>query len=262
MFSKGDEGGGVEVFVFKILEGITQPSDVLKTEVALKIRELYELELSQLRKNTQGIFNSLVCPSCGQEDQQDFLNNYIDRSFIPIMLRVLIDIFWFINNHLAFVKSRIKQDVPVWRDESYPSDSIQFRILSSKCFSQQYGESSPSVNTSPSWSSGKENAAETVLNRNSTPMQFPSYLETEFPENCKVNETNKIADSSRPRSYSTSWKTKIDTRLCDIASVPNIRHSMFEKDRETNYLRVIRELSREDRCSDGSGSLFRVVDRE
>jgi len=108
MFKSGESGSGVEMIVNKLLPENEYPSDdinQLRMKVVKQIWTLWELEINQIKKNLREIFDVSICPISGEEDQQDFLNNYTKRSFLPNLLRIFIEILWFINSHLSVIKN-------------------------------------------------------------------------------------------------------------------------------------------------------------
>jgi len=109
MFSWGNGGKGVPLLVSKLLVDIDYPQDIIekiKCDVAQKIWNRYELEIRKLKVNLKKTFYTDICPAAMEEDQQDFVNRYIKRSFIPLMVEILADMMAYIDTHPLILKFR------------------------------------------------------------------------------------------------------------------------------------------------------------
>jgi len=111
MISSGQGVKGVALLVSKLLEDYDYPNYLitqLKPYVAQKIWNQWEAKLSEVKENLNRTFDTVICPNKGDEDPQDFVNKYIVRSFIPLMLGILAEVHWFINNHTLVIKFKNK----------------------------------------------------------------------------------------------------------------------------------------------------------
>jgi hypothetical protein len=107
MFSRSDGGNGLQLLVSKLLVDIDYPQDIIvkiKRDLAQKIWTQYELELRKLKVNLKKTFDTDIRPAGMEEDQQDFVNKYIKRSFIPIMVEILADMLEYIDTHPSVLK--------------------------------------------------------------------------------------------------------------------------------------------------------------
>jgi len=107
MLTLSDGGGGVELLISKLLESRGYPKELitqLKPKVADNFWIHYEREMNKIKNNLKETFSLKICPTTEEEDQQDFLNNYISRSFIPCMLGILTEVIFYINRHPSVVE--------------------------------------------------------------------------------------------------------------------------------------------------------------
>jgi len=107
LLSSTDGGQGVELLISHLLESMEYPKDLilqLKPKVAQNFWRYYEKEIKKVTNNLKETFSMKICPTNEEEDQQDFLNNYISRSFIPLMLEILIEVILYISNHPSVVE--------------------------------------------------------------------------------------------------------------------------------------------------------------
>lgn len=136
LLSRTDGGQGVELLVSHLLESMEYPKELilkLKPQVAQNIWSNYEKEINKVKNNLKETFSLKICPTNMEEDQQDFLNNYISRSFIPCMLGILMEVILYISNHPSVVEfdsqrglSSIARKNNLWR-EAYEDINIETR---------------------------------------------------------------------------------------------------------------------------------------
>jgi len=107
LLSRTDGGQGVELLISHLLESMRYPKDLilqLKPKVAQNFWKYYEKEIQKIKNNLEETFSLKICPTSEEEDQQDFLNKYISRSFIPCMLEILNEVILYISNHPSIVE--------------------------------------------------------------------------------------------------------------------------------------------------------------
>jgi len=100
------KGNGLDHVIEKVLtEYGCQDENVreLKPIINQKISNLYETKINRVKENIYSIFDSFVSQIRGEEDQQEFLNYYMQRSFLPNMLCILTELHEFLRWHPTIV---------------------------------------------------------------------------------------------------------------------------------------------------------------
>jgi len=132
IFSCDNEVKGMEVLLCKIFDDCEYPHKViiqLKPQVACKVKEFFDWEVNQVKQDMHKSFYRIVRPNDVCEDQQDFLNKYIERSFLPRMLGCLFQVFQFIQNHPSVILLRNQQE-PATVQLELPSEQQEPASLS------------------------------------------------------------------------------------------------------------------------------------
>jgi len=107
------QGVRIERLVGQFLQEFCWPPELIvnvRRAAIQKLRELFEKWISTVSVNVEKTFSLSICLGGGPEDQQDFLNRYIRRSFLSDMLLMFTEVLEFIRMQpeiVAYQKKKI-----------------------------------------------------------------------------------------------------------------------------------------------------------
>jgi hypothetical protein len=223
MFSWGDSFEGVKLLVSKLLVDIDYPEHIiskLKPYMAQKIWNQYELQIRKLKGNLKKKFDTAIRPAKMEEDQQNFVNRYIKRSFIPIMVEILADVLWWLNTHSLVLKFRT--------DSNNANESNNHHIATQN--KHNFSGNKPSLVRSRATLSPRSSGT-TMQNEGSTNIDVPLMV-------CESHLDSPLGNSTSSISALNYSNTDISngSDILHTNSYPNYRKIKHDDEQKVEFL--------------------------